>query len=320
MVLAEEYGNWEDARRRIDLLCLDKQSRLVVIELKRTEDGGHIELQAIRYAAMVSSMTPDQAIAAHARYLGMTDSNDAATAAILEFLELDTLDDLEFTGQVKIILVSADFSQEITTSVLWLNGQGLDITCVRIRPYKLGSEVLLDIAQIIPLPETKDYEVRIRTQVEETRKARSARHEIFRRFWTQFIEKSKIKTRLFANRSTSSDHWLSAGIGRAGFAISATLAKDRARLECFLNLEGDLTRTKNAFRMLVEKREQIETAFGGTLDWQELPGKIGCRICSHIDGGWHSPELDWPNLQENMIATAVNLERALRQPIEALRP
>ena len=40
MILAEEYGNWEDARRRIDLLCLDKQSRLVVIELKRTEDGG----------------------------------------------------------------------------------------------------------------------------------------------------------------------------------------------------------------------------------------------------------------------------------------
>ena len=31
-MISEEYGNWEDARRRIDLLALDKQRRLVVIE------------------------------------------------------------------------------------------------------------------------------------------------------------------------------------------------------------------------------------------------------------------------------------------------
>lgn len=41
MVVAEEYGDWEDSSRRIDLLCLDKQACLVVVELKRTEDGGH---------------------------------------------------------------------------------------------------------------------------------------------------------------------------------------------------------------------------------------------------------------------------------------
>ena len=32
--------------RRIDLLCIDKDCRLVVVELKRTADGGHMELQA----------------------------------------------------------------------------------------------------------------------------------------------------------------------------------------------------------------------------------------------------------------------------------
>ncbi len=51
-LVAEEFGEWEDSRRRIDLLGIDKNANLVVIELKRTEDGGHMELQAIRYAAM----------------------------------------------------------------------------------------------------------------------------------------------------------------------------------------------------------------------------------------------------------------------------
>ena len=47
-VLTEEFGEWEESRRRIDLLAIDKQANLVVIELKRTDDGGHMELQAIR--------------------------------------------------------------------------------------------------------------------------------------------------------------------------------------------------------------------------------------------------------------------------------
>ena len=55
LVIAEEFCEWEESRRRIDLLGLDKDANLVVIELKRTEDGGHMELQAVRYAAMISA-------------------------------------------------------------------------------------------------------------------------------------------------------------------------------------------------------------------------------------------------------------------------
>jgi RecB family endonuclease NucS len=57
MVIAEEFGDWLDSSRRIDLLCIDSDANLVVVELKRTEDGGLMELQALRYAAMVSAMT-----------------------------------------------------------------------------------------------------------------------------------------------------------------------------------------------------------------------------------------------------------------------
>jgi hypothetical protein len=40
LLIAEEFGDWEDARRRIDLLRIDRTGRLVVIELERTDDGG----------------------------------------------------------------------------------------------------------------------------------------------------------------------------------------------------------------------------------------------------------------------------------------
>src|SRR5258705_13748954 len=77
LVIAEEFGDWEDSRRRIDLLAIDKKANLVVIELKRSEDGGHMELQSIRYAAMVSHMTFDQAADVFGRYLKQLGHTDA---------------------------------------------------------------------------------------------------------------------------------------------------------------------------------------------------------------------------------------------------
>jgi hypothetical protein len=57
LVIAEEFGEWEDAHRRVDLLAVDKAGCLVVIELKR-DDGAHMDLQALRYAAIASLMEP----------------------------------------------------------------------------------------------------------------------------------------------------------------------------------------------------------------------------------------------------------------------
>ncbi len=89
MIIAEEFGQWEDSRRRIDLLGIDHEANLVVIELKRTEDGGHMDLQSIRYAAMISTMTFSKVVNAHQEYLEKAGKNEAAENAILEFLGWD---------------------------------------------------------------------------------------------------------------------------------------------------------------------------------------------------------------------------------------
>jgi len=49
LVIAEEFSEWTEGARRIDLLGIDKQANLVVVELKRDETGAHMELQALRY-------------------------------------------------------------------------------------------------------------------------------------------------------------------------------------------------------------------------------------------------------------------------------
>lgn len=71
--------------------------------------------------------------------------------------------------------MSAEFSKEITTSVLWLDNHGLDIRCVRLRPYSLDGRIILDVEQIIPLPEAADLTIQIAQKAEEARTFRRAR-------------------------------------------------------------------------------------------------------------------------------------------------
>jgi len=53
--------------------------------------------------------------------------------------------------------------------------------------------------------------------------------------------------------------------------------------------------------------------------WQELPESRGCRICKLVEGGWRTPEDDWPALQDRLIDAMVRLERALKGPIHDLK-
>ena len=69
MIIAEEFGDWDECGRRIDLLGLDRQGNLVVIELKRVEDGGHMELQACGMPAMVATMNFEQIVSTYETFL-----------------------------------------------------------------------------------------------------------------------------------------------------------------------------------------------------------------------------------------------------------
>lgn len=175
LVIAEEFSDWEDSRRRIDLLGIDTDANLVVIELKRTEDGGHMELQALRYAAMVSTLDFDRVVRIFEAYLAREGDQRDARQAILDHLGWPEPDEDAFAQDTRIVLASAEFSRELTTAVIWLNERGLDIQCVRIKPYGNSKDLLLDVQQVIPLPESQDYQVRLKEKQQKERKARKGK-------------------------------------------------------------------------------------------------------------------------------------------------
>jgi len=234
MVLTEEFGNWSDSSRRIDLLCLDTDANLVVVELKRTAGGGHMELQALRYAAMVSTMTFDQAVMAHAAYLQQRNREGDARDAILEHLGWEEPQEDRFAIDVRVVLVSEDFSREITTTVMWLNERGLDIRCVRLTPYRSGDRVLLDIQQVIPLPEAADYQVRIKEK-EQRKRSSPWRPKTMREIWEEF-EKRRPREEVALARGLHA--WLEEQFDEVFPTVNAfaPMLNDKSRNQFFLKV------------------------------------------------------------------------------------
>lgn len=175
LVISTEFSDWEDSRRSVDILCIDKEGNLVVVELKRTQGGGHMELQALRYSAMLANMKFEKAIKTYESYLEKIGVAADAEHELLKFLEWEEIQEEEFAQDVRIILISADFSIELTTTILWLNERDIDIKCVRIRLQKDNDSLYFDIQQIIPLPEASDYQVRLNEKAVEERFVRRER-------------------------------------------------------------------------------------------------------------------------------------------------
>ncbi|MFO0905725.1 MAG: DUF4268 domain-containing protein [Pirellulales bacterium] len=318
-VLTEEFGEWEDSRRRIDLLAIDADANLVVIELKRTTDGGHMELQAIRYAAMVSTMTFERAEQVHAEFLAR--SGKAAKEArtrILTFLGWEEPQEESFAQDVRIILVSEDFSKELTTAVLWLREREIDIRCIRLRPYLDGTTRFVDVQQIIPLPEANEYQIQIRQKEQVGRRNRAERIDERLKFWEGLIALCRERGTRHADRKPGYYHWLGVTSGTPGLGLNYVLGQDEAAAELYID-RGDGEENERIFDRLQTSQKQIEQAFGEPLTWERLDGRRACRIKHVITaGGFRSPEPTWPTIQVAMVEAMSRLERALMPHLEAL--
>lgn len=320
LVITEEFGDWEDSKRRIDLLGLDKGANLVVIELKRTEDGGHMELQAIRYAAMVSTMTFEKIVDVHAGYLRKIGSDADAQASILEFLEWEEPDEERFAQDVCIVLASAEFSRELTTAVMWLNERNLDIRCIRLKPYKDNGRVLIDVQQVIPLPEAAAYQVQIREKEQVGRQDRSERYSLRLNFWAKLLNRAEQRTSLHTTISPTEYNWLGTKVGR-GLGLNYVVRQHEGTVELYIDRgTGETENNKKIFDTMVVNKDTIDQSFGCPLHWERLDGKQACRISYTVtDGGYRDEESKWPEIHEAMIDAMIRLERALNPYLSKLK-
>lgn len=319
LVIAEEFAEWDDSKRRIDLLGIDTEANLVVIELKRDDDGGHMELQAIRYAAMVSGMTFARAVDVFQAHLNKHEPGQNARTRLLEFLGWEEPREDDFGRDVRLVLVSADFGKELTTAVLWLNQRGLDIRCVRLKPYANGDQTIVDAQQVVPLPEAEEYTIQLKNKEQAQRIEKAERHSERRAFWSAALPLVVASVPRWRSISPGEDSWLNAASGKAGIAYQLWVYREQCGSGIYI--DGGTAKpqwAKAVFDALQAAQAEIEKAFGGPLNWHRLDDKRASIIASEsIVGGYRSPRADWPRIQAELANEMRRFEAAIAPRLDA---
>ncbi|REG85550.1 DUF4268 domain-containing protein [Marinomonas pollencensis] len=330
LIIQKEFDGFDDTRERLDLLALDKDGNLVIIENKLDDSGRDVVWQALKYASYCASLTKAQIVEIYQQYLdryepvtGEVDLLNApasASARICEFLDAPDLDELKLNlgNSQRIMLVAANFRKEVTSTALWLLGQGISIACFKITPYSLGEQLLINIDQIIPTPEAKELMIGINAKEAEektTEVVLKNRHTVRREYWERALEAfQKSACQLYNNISPSKDHWLSAGSGLSGCPYNLIFLQKELRVELWIS-RGVTEENKYLFDLLSQSKQDIEHTFGAELEWMRLDEKKSCRIQFSTKADGFNKET-WSQAVAWHLEQMTKLEKALKGPLQ----
>ena len=314
LVVSTEFDKFDNSKNRLDLLAIDRTGNLVVIELKRDSSAEYADLQAIRYAAMVSAMTIDKLLPHYKTYQQNTLRLENITeedlrTKILEFVKFEDFE--EFTNRPRIILCSEDFSQAITTTVLWLNQFGVDITCIRIVPYQLDDKIIVVPHKIIPLQEAEEYLIDIQQKVNQSY-SESPKKRKQREFWEKFKDYVSKKDSSMSLQPTSNPKWYEVYMGSDEYHVSLLIPNR----ENFLGCQFWIKKDKNLYKFLQKKMDEIKkiSKTDETIKWADDPVNSSIEVRKEVSNEFYQKEteqsFDW------LYEKAILLQNVFRKYVE----
>tara|TARA_R110001583_G_scaffold68440_3_gene194674 strand:- start:23 stop:1186 length:1164 start_codon:yes stop_codon:yes gene_type:complete len=328
LIIQKEFDGFDDTRERLDLLALDKDGNLVIIENKLDDSGRDVVWQSLKYASYCASLTKLQIVEIFQQYINRyekkaNDSESApadASSQICEFLDAPDLDEVKLNlgNSQRLMMVAANFRKEVTSTALWLLGQGINIQCFKVTPHSLGEQLFINIDQIIPTPEAKELMIGISAKEAEektTEVVLKNRHNVRRQYWEQALEVfQNSHCKLYNNISPSKDHWLSAGSGLSGCPYALIFLQKELRVELSI-ARGSQEENKFVFDALFQHKDKIEESFGDTLEWLRLDDKKSSRIQYSCNADGFNKD-HWPEWIQWHLNQMIKFEKALKAPLQ----
>ncbi|MCC5895474.1 MAG: DUF4268 domain-containing protein [Alkalibacterium sp.] len=315
LIIQKEFSGFDDTNERLDLLALDETGNLVIIENKLDDSGKDVVWQSLKYASYCSSLSKSDITDIFQKYLNNNDIQLLAEDKICEFLEIDDFGEVELNHEdQRLIMVAANFRKEVTSTAMWLLDHNIKLKCIKVTPYELNDQILLDTEQIIPVVDAKEYQIKIAQKKQEefnVKEVKHTRHVIRLDFWSKLLEQMNSRSSLFANVNPSKDNWLGCGSGYSGISYSFVITKEYCRVELFINI-GDKENNKALFDKLYSRKTEIENTFEHSLDWQRLDDKKSCRISYRMDGVNVFNENEWPKMINFLTNHMIKLEKTFK--------
>ncbi len=321
LIIQKEFSGFEGTQERLDLLALDTGGRLAIIENKLDDSGRDVIWQALKYAAYCSTLKTDQIIDIFHSYLAKGTREDAAET-IADFMEDTSAEDLVLNpaSSQRIILVAAWFRKEVTSTALWLLGKGVQIACHEVTPFQSGDDILLDIVQIIPTPQTADYVIKLAEKNASDDQASSHEAERHRRrfaYWSQLLERAnERKITGLSRKSPTRDNWITVPCGIGGLHFGLVVKEQEIKADVVFETRSKEL-NKELFDVVHEHFEDIEPKINDNVEWHRKSDIKRSLIIvkKEVDG---VDESNWPEMIDWQLDRLCELENALEPLIPTL--
>jgi hypothetical protein len=219
-------------------------------------------------------------------------------------------------GAKTAIWIVSDPRPEHVAAIAWLNeSSAAEFYMVKMEAVRIADSPPAPLFTLIvgPSVETKE--------VGETKKEIAERYFIRKSWWTSLIERSVAVTKTHAHITPSEHGWIAASAGVRGLSFNYVVMQDECRVELYIDRGKDSNEeNKQIFDQLYANHNPIEKAFGTTLVWERLEGRRACRISyTRQEGGYRSPEEQWPEIQDKTIHDMDRFEKALQPYLRQLK-
>jgi Domain of unknown function (DUF4268) len=290
---------FDKSAKRLDLLALDRDGKLVIIELKRDAAKSLADLQAIRYAAFCSTLTFENIVNLYSQFAHL--NAEHARQGIQKFLGKP---DFELDNKPRIILAAGGFDdQELTSCVLWLRNFGVDISCVEITPYRMVGDdrIILVPKIIIPLPEAETYIVL--AEKKEAAVSSSLLAQQYRARNQEILTYFHDLAPSIGPQSAWAGHYMQVSTGHAGVHFEWLFRGPRQSklLEVGIHFEtSSKEQNQKLCNLLMENKTVIETTLGEAIksklefgsEWSSLFLERSCEPCNDEVALWGAKKID----------------------------
>lgn len=221
---------------------------------------------------------------------------------------------LTFIDAKTAIWIAEDPRPEHINTITWLNeSSSASFYLIKVEAVKILDSAPAPLFTLIvgPSEEVKSGG-KIKKNLAEKDKLRFE-------FWTLLLKKAKEKTKLHSKISPSIYNWIGTSSGVRGLTLNYSIRQHGSSVELYIDRGSDSKEeNKEIFNRLFSSKEEIESVFGGSLNWSYSDNIQACGINQNMELGGYKDEDKWDNIIEVMIDTMIKLSKALKPHIKKL--
>lgn len=207
------------------------------------------------------------------------------------------------------VWIVSDPRPEHVAAITWLNeSSSADFYMAKVEAVRIGSSPPAPLLTVIVGPSEEGKEIG------RTKKELAERHDERQAWWTQLLALPEAK--LHAHLTPGYANWISLSSGVRGLSFNYIVTQAGSVAELYIDRgKGSNAANKAIFDQIEAKKDEIEEAFGGKLDWDRMESQRASRIRTHVAGGYRTATDEWSRVQAMLVDSMNRLHAALQPHI-----